>query len=260
MEKWRKSITTLPSQLLLLVYLYRSPPFWLQDMQRYVATCNLSTTCEVWKLDTIRIGGAGHGNGTIHSLIQPPKRSLDSFGGFRSQHRQLHKQHSNILQHFVAPTSSESLCGMGKVGIIASLDELCDRFKPMICWKSLTRITWRTQQCKHTLLLGVLHLIGGLHKLPVTFGHPGRPLPSFDWSEASLELSITDVWSFFKLLESDEEQEISPDSRLNLENLCQWHVLLGFVAVFAAPLSRDRGQEIFILHGSKKYSGQKKSG
>lgn len=260
MEKWRKSITTLPSQLLLLVYLYRSPPFWLQDMQRYVATCNLSTTCEVWKLDTIRIGGAGHGNGTIHSLIQPPKRSLDSFGGFRSQHRQLHKQHSNILQHFVAPTSSESLCGICKVGIIASLDELCDRFKPMICWKSLTRITWRTQQCKHTLLLGVLHLIGGLHKLPVTFGHPGRPLPSFDWSEASLELSITDVWSFFKLLESDEEQEISPDSRLNLENLCQWHVLLGFVAVFAAPLSRDRGQEIFILHGSKKYSGQKKSG
>ena len=35
-------------------------------------------------------------------------------------------------------------------------------------------------------------------------------------------------------------------------------MLLGFVAVFAAPLSRDRGQEIFILHGSKKYSGQKK--
>lgn len=29
---------------------------------------------------------------------------------------------------------------------------------------------------------------------------------------ASLELSITDVWSFFKLLESDEEQEISPDA------------------------------------------------
>ena len=66
----------------------------------------------------------------------------------------------------------------------------------------------------------------GLHKLPVTFGHPGCPLPSFDWSEASLELSITDVWSFFKLLESDEEAEISPDSRLNLENLRQWHLLL----------------------------------
>lgn len=29
---------------------------------------------------------------------------------------------------------------------------------------------------------------------------------------ASLELSITDVWSFFKLLETDEESEISPDA------------------------------------------------
>ena len=34
------------------------------------------------------------------------------------------------------------------------------------------------------------------------------------WSssaEASMELSITDVWSFFKLLDSDLEAEISPE-------------------------------------------------
>lgn len=39
-------------------------------------------------------------------------------------------------------------------------------------------------------------------------------------AEASLDLSITDVWTFFKLLDSDMEAEISPDSWLHFHSFC----------------------------------------
>ena len=70
------------------------------------------------------------------------------------------------------------------------------------------RTIWRILQCKLTLQLGptsddMLLLLWVLKR---------KRLES---AEASLELSITDVWSFFKLLDSDMEAEISPDSWLH---------------------------------------------